>query len=119
MKLPHQTEVGAMWSGLYTGASEGGANTYHTYKNHGFGVAFNVSDDLSVSYGEYQSRKAGYNNSNVQSEEASRVVEVTSWQAAYTMGGASFRIADVKADNVLWAADADQSATVVSMGLAF
>ncbi len=112
-------EVGAMWSGLYTGASEGGANTYHTYKNHGFGVAFNVSDDLSVSYGEYQSRKAGYNNSNVQSEEASRVVEVTSWQAAYTMGGASFRIADVKADNVLFSAGDNQGATIVSMGLAF
>ena len=45
------------------------------------------------------SRKAGYNNSNVQSEENTRVVEVSSWQAAYTVGGASLRVADVKADN--------------------
>ena len=108
-------EIGAMWSGLHDGTQTG----YHSYKNHGFGVAFNVSDDLSVSYGEYQTRKAGYDDDTVPTGPGTRVVEVTSWQAAYTMGGASFRIADVKADNVLFVADADQNATVVSMGLAF
>jgi hypothetical protein len=111
-------EIGAMWSGLYDGTDT--AATYHSYKNHGFGVAFNVNDDFSVSYGEYQSRKAGYTTSNAQATaEDGRVVEVTSWQAAYTMGGASFRVADVKADNVLFVAAADQSATIVSLGLAF
>jgi len=76
-------EIGAMWSGLHDGTQTG----YHTYKNHGFGVAFNVSDDLSVSYGEYQSRKAGYATNETQATgEEGRVVEVTSWQAAYTMG---------------------------------
>jgi len=111
-------EVGAMWSGSYNGSEA--ASVYHSYKNHGFGIAFNVNDDLSVSYGEYQSRKAGYESTIAQATgESGRVVEVTSWQAAYTLGGASFRIADVKADNVLFSADADQSATIVSMGLAF
>ena len=108
-------EVGAMWSGLHDGTQSG----YHTYKNHGFGIAFNINDDLSVSYGEYQTRKAGYDVADTQGEEATRVVEVTSWQAAYTMGGASFRIADVTADNVLFAAGDNRSATIVSMGLAF
>ena len=113
-------EIGAMVSGLYSGASETAATAYHTYKNQGFGVAFNVNDDFSVSYGKYESRKAGYNNSNAQATgENGRLVEVTSWQAAYTMGGASFKIADVKADNVLFVDAADQSATIVSMGLAF
>ena len=107
-------EVGAMWSGLYDGNEASGA--MHSYKNHGFGVAFNVNDDLSVSYGEYQSRKAGYNNDVV---DGVRVVEVNSWQAAYTLGGASFRVADVKSDNTLWVDADDFSATIVSMGLAF
>ena len=110
-------EIGAMWSGEYDGDETG--QDYHSYKNHGFGVAFNVNDDLSVSYGEYETRKAGYTNSSVQGEEASRVIEVTSWQAAYTMGGASFRIADVKADNVGFTVADNQKATVVSLGLAF
>jgi hypothetical protein len=112
-------EVGAMWSGLYSGKEYTAGTGYHTYKNHGFGVAFNVNDDFSVSYGEYQSRKAGYNNSSTQGIEDGRVVEVTSWQAAYTMGGASFRVADVHVDNALWTSTADSSATIVSMGLAF
>jgi len=111
-------EVGAMWSGLYDGDETG--QDYHSYKNHGFGIAFNVNDDLSVSYGEYQSRKAGYTNSDAQNKgDMANVVEVTSWQAAYTLGGASFRVADVKADNVLFSSAADQNATIVSMGLAF
>jgi len=112
-------EVGAMWSALYSGV-ETAATGYHTYKNHGFGVAFNVNDDFSVSYGEYQSRKAGYERSKTQATgEEGRVVEVSSWQAAYTMGGASFRVADVTVDNGLWSSTADSSATIVSMGLAF
>jgi len=110
-------EIGAMWSGLYDGDETG--VDYHSYKNHAFGIAFNVNDDLSVSYGEYQTRKAGYTNSRVQSAENTRVVEVTSWQAAYTMGGASIRLADVKADNAGFSAANDQKATVVSLSLAF
>jgi len=110
-------ELGAMWSGLYDGTEDAG--DYHSYKNHGFGIAFNVNDDLSVSYGEYQSRKAGYTTDETQGGPEDRVVEVSSWQVAYTLGGASFRVADVTADNVLWNRDDDQSATIVSMGLAF
>ena len=104
-----------MISGLYDGTQTG----VHSYKNTGFGVAFNVNDDLSVSYGEYTSRKAAGDTQNGLGDNDSRIIEVTSWQAAYTMGGASFRIADVKVDNALWARDDDQNATIVSMGLAF
>ena len=114
--------IGAQWSGLYSGQDNlnGSTAVYHTYKNHSFGIAFNVNDDLSVSYGEVQSRKAGYNGSNVQATTpAGRVVEVSSWQAAYTMGGASIRIADVKVDNNLWSAGTNRNATIVSLGLAF
>jgi hypothetical protein len=118
-------ELGWMISGSYDGdegyATSGAAANadYHSYKNHAFGIAFNVNDDFSVSYGEYTSRKAGYNNSNVQSEENTRVVEVSSWQAAYTVGGASLRVADVKADNADFSAGNNISATIVSLGLAF
>ena len=110
-------EVGAMWSALYDGDETN--QDYHTYKNHGFGVAFNVNDDFSVSYSEYHSRKAGYKQADAQSGPLTRKVEVTSWQAAYTMGGASFRVADVKADNAGFSAGENNDATVVSLGLAF
>jgi hypothetical protein len=115
--------LGTQWSAVYTGVDDKVGTIvadYHTYKNHAFGIAFNVNDDLSVSYGEHTSRKAGYNNSAAQSgAPGSRLVEVSSWQAAYTMGGASFRLADVNVSNNLFSAGSERSATVVSLGLAF
>ena len=110
-------EVGAMWSALYDGDETN--QDYHTYKNHAFGVAFNVNDDFSVSYGEYETRKAGYKGTRAQTGPNNRRVEVTSWQAAYTMGGASFRVADVNVDNAGFSAGNNTDATIVSLGLAF
>ena len=110
-------EVGAMWSALYDGDETN--VDYHTYKNTAFGVAFNVNDDFSVSYGNYQTRKAGFRATRVQGGPKDRLVEVTSWQAAYTMGGASFRVADVKADNAGFSSGNNTDATIVSLGLAF
>jgi len=109
-------ELGWMASGLYNGNETDGAT--HGYKNTGFGVAFNVNDDFSVSYGQYNTRKATAESSKVGGPN-DREVEVSSWQAAYTMGGASFSIADVSADNVLFSAGANQSATIIKLGLAF
>jgi len=110
-------EVGQMWSALYDGDETN--QDFHTYKNHGFGIAFNVNDDFSVSYGQYKSRKAGVEGSAAHIGEEDRVVEVSSWQAAYTMGGASIRVADVKAENAGFSSANDQTATIVSLGLAF
>jgi hypothetical protein len=115
--------VGAQWSAVYTGVDDKVGTivaAYHTYKNHAFGIAFNINDDLSVSYGEHTSRKAGYNNTAAQSgAPGTREVTVESWQAAYTMGGASIRIADVQVDNNAFSAGASRDATVLSLGLAF
>jgi outer membrane protein OmpU len=110
-------EVGQMWSIMYDGDETN--QDFHTYKNHGFGIAFNVNDDFSVSYGQYKSRKAYVEGSAAYIGEEDRVAEVTSWQAAYTMGGASIRVADVKAENALFSSANDQTATIVSLGLAF
>ena len=111
--------VGAMVSGYYSG-DESVATTYHTYKNSGFGIAFNVNDDLSVSYGEYKTRKTGVAHSSVsQGGPEQRLVDVSSIQAAYTMGGATISIADVNVDNAGFVAANDQVGTIVSLGLAF
>jgi len=112
--------LGAMVSGIYNGA-EGTGDTFNTYKNSGFGIAFNVNDDFSVGYGEYKTRKTGvpYSNSISVGGEGQRTVEVSSIQAAYTMGGATISIADVTADNSGFTAANDMKATMVQLGLAF
>jgi len=123
-------ELGLQYSGDYTGqdnGSTGGAENTHVdannfYKAYAFGIAFNVNDDLSVSYGEWQGRKSGGTSSSwTPLNGPDRTVVVESWQAAYTMGGASLRVANSKVTNANWGTTAgdDKKATVVSLGLAF
>jgi len=112
--------LGQMWSGEYSG-EDNSTQAFNSYKNHAYGIAFNINDDLSVSYGSMKSYKAGYTNSNLGSQANGRQIEVRSAQVAYTLGGASIRVASVEADNTYFstAATADKSAVIVSMGLAF
>jgi len=110
-------------SGTVTGLEDKDQDTSSApaaYKNHMYGVSFNVNDDLSLSYSYYDSRKEGMEDA-AQGLEGNRYVEVASWQVAYTMGGASLRLAKFDAENSGYstAASADKEATVLSVGLAF
>jgi len=113
--------IGGQISGDYTGIDDGVADAvssqYNFYKANAFGVAFNVNDDLSISYGEWEAQKAGYTRTDT--NQINGRIKVTSLQAAYTMGGASIRIADTSADNISWSDGDNRSATVISLGLAF
>jgi len=112
--------LGYGFSGLVTGY-ENSTNAGY-YKSHMYGIAFNINDDLSVSYGYHDSRMEDiHEGAGDKGAEGGRYVEVSSIQAAYSMGGASIRLAQVDADNVGFssAASADQEATVLSVSLAF
>merc|ERR1711981_845300 len=60
------------------------------YENTGYGITFNVNDDLSVGYNNYESD---------QDNATDVTMEATSYQIAYSVGGASIRIAEVDVDN--------------------
>jgi len=116
--------LGAQWSADYTGVdsphSSGNTAVINLYKNFAYGVAFNVSDDLSVSYNSWKAKKAGYTDSDInQLPEGDRTIDVSSMQASYTMGGASFRVASTKVDNAAWNTARDEETTTFSLGLAF
>jgi len=87
------------------------------YKNTMYGVAFNVNDDLSISYGKHESHQ-GLVNPN---EEQNADLEVESWQIAYTMGGASVRYATTTVENAAYqaATNMDKEGSVISVSLAF
>jgi len=111
--------LGAARSGHILGNSVTATQVSH-YTGAMYGVSFNINDDLSVSYGFSSSRKAGYvNGSANQPAEANRRAEVESYQIAYTMGGASLRLAEIKGDNLFFSSTNDKDATVLSVGLAF
>jgi len=86
------------------------------YKNSHYGIALNISDDLSISYGHHESYQGDVNNTD---DQLSKKLEVDSAQIAYTMGGASIRIAEIRGDNLSYTATNDKDATVVSLSLAF
>ena len=100
--------VGYQWAEVENGKSSGAQK----YTNDGYGITFNVNDDLSLGFNHFESEQD--NDTDVKTE-------AESLQVAYTMGGASFRIADAKVDNAAYstAAGSDVEATTVSVSLAF
>lgn len=88
--------------------------TLDYYDNRSWGVSFNINDDLSVSYGEVESLKK--NTGSVKT-----LMEAESLQIAYTMGGASIKIADTDVTNATYstAASADKDGMTLALSLAF
>ena len=78
-----------------------------------YSVTFNVNDDLAIGYDHIESDQVTAGDHGD--------AEATSYQASYTMGGATFAISEVDIENRAYgtASTADVSGTVVSMGLAF
>jgi len=110
--------LGYASSGIVTG-NKGGSTAVDWYKNSMYGVAFNVNDDLSISYGEHTSLQGFVNPNN--SPSNGEALGVQSYQIAYSMGGASIRYAKIDVDNAAYqdAPAYDKEASVISVSLAF
>jgi len=90
----------------------GTASNELSYENTGYGITFAVNDDLSIGYNHYESD---------QDSTTDVTAEASSFQIAYSMGGASIRVAEASSDNNKYqtAAMYDNDATTVSVSLAF
>jgi outer membrane protein OmpU len=100
--------VGYQWSEADLGTTTGAQQ----YDNEGYGITFAINDDLSVGYNHYESEQT--NTTNVTNE-------ATSVQIAYSMGGASVRLASSEGENMAYqtGADYDRDSTTLSVALAF
>ena len=100
--------IGYQWSEEDLGRSSGATQ----YENDAYGITFNVNDDLSIGYNNYESKQS--NSTNV-------TAEAESVQIAYSMGGASVRLAEASVDNAKYQTGAANSrdATTLSVSLAF
>jgi hypothetical protein len=83
------------------------------YDNTGYGITFNVNDDLSVGYNNFESDQTN-SGGDVTAEAAS-------FQVAYTMGGMSIRLAQASIDNAKYqtATMYQRDARTLSVSLAF
>ena len=111
-------EFGTQVTGEYLGARGATSNTEVAgYKNVMWAVAFNINDNLSVSYAELDSKKMWENQGTNESVE----LTTESMQLAYTVGGASIKIAETDVAQALYstATTADKEGTTVALTLAF
>ena len=109
--------VGGLTVGAQTLKDEMGEQTANVdyYDNTAYGVSFLINDNLSVSYGQHKSEQ-GTDAGLVKVE-----LKAKSLQAAYTMGGATFKIArsDVSNASYSTAVANDYDVNVIAMSLAF
>jgi len=79
------------------------------YENHAYGISFSVNDNLSISYGQHESKRG----------TTSVEIEATSFQIAYSVGGASVKIAENSADNVNYVSATNRDGRTIALTLAF
>ena len=109
-------KIGAQATAEFTGAEQTAGDVFG-YRNVAYGVSFNVNDNLSLSYGTMESKK-GY----VSGDGGEPVtMDLESFQVAYTMGGATIKLAETSGDNLKYATGtgASKDATTVALSLAF
>ena len=115
-------EVGAQVSGERLPTQTRATTNY--YGNSSWGVAFNINDDLSVSYGEslhIQGKTKKVSASEVEAYTPKSRMHGESWQIAYTIGGIALKYADTKFDDTGYTFDGRtaREARVVAMSMAF
>ena len=89
-----------------------GAGVVSRYENDAYGISFNVNDDLSLSWGVHKSDQHKTNGTSVE-------LEADSIQAAYSMGGATIKLAETDGDNLKYNTATDRGATTLALSLAF
>jgi len=104
--------MGAVEVGAQRSSIEMGASTAADYEVTAYAIAFNVNDQLSVSYGISDNTKDNPSVADV-TEENQGIM------AAYSMGSAAFRISMNSTDNVNGVAGTDREVTEVSLNLSF
>ena len=95
-------------------------NTAAGYRNVAYGAAFNVNDNLSVSYG-YMESDRGYVSLDTANAGRHQIMEITSYQVAYTMGGVSIKYAETSVENAAYTSgtSADKDGRTIALSFAF
>ena len=104
--------------------STGAAKTVNTsgglFETEMYSIAFNVNDNMSVSYGKATDTYDNQSNNSSGTETADVEMEIKSIQAAYTMGSMSIKAQRTETDNIKYDANGGSvTKTEVALGLAF
>jgi len=106
--------VGGLTVGYQYSFDDKNQSDVNSYENDAYGVSFNINDDLTISYGKYESKQDHSTSSDITNE-------ATSMQVSYSVGGASIRLADGDIDNANYSTldKNDKNGQTLSVSLAF
>lgn len=101
---------------------EGEAAAADFYLNNAWGIALNINDGLSLSYGEHRSNKVftpqtDIFTDNLYTHKRKQVVKST--QVGYTIGGVTLKFADSKSTNHGYSEGKNRRGQTLSVGIAF
>ena len=97
-----------------TAAVTAGATTVEYYENTGMSLGFAVNDALSISYTQETGERTFQTTST-----ATYDIEMTSYQAAYSLGGATLSVARADYDNISYVNGDDATDTIIALNFAF
>ena len=105
---------GPVTVGYQIGGHNAAGNDPVGYRNTYMGISYAVNDDLSISYGNHKSDRVLNNGTSVEND-------ANSLQLAYSMGGASIKIAETSVDNGSYVSGTgqDKDGTTLALTLAF
>ena len=86
----------------------GASGTY--YENDAYGVSYSINDDLSISYGNHESKS---------NSASTGTIKATSIQVSYSVGGASIKFAENSVDNANYVSGTNREGRTVALTLAF
>jgi len=89
-----------------------GTSAQH-YENRNYAVSFQVNDDLTISYSDFESAKA------LNSDAADITMEIDSLQLSYSMGAMSIRLQDSDSSNAGYTTGTDEEHTELNISLSF
>ena len=96
------------------GAQPSSDSTVENYENLKYSIAYNVNDDLSLSYEREESDKSFVTTATADVELTSSAI-----QAAYTMGGMTLAISHGEHDNAAYVANSEVTQTLFAVTMAF
>ena len=79
------------------------------YENDAYAISYSINDDLSISWGHHESKGSS----------PGQTIEADSIQIAYSVGGASIKIAESEVDNSNYVAGSNREGRTIALTLAF
>jgi len=111
--------MGPITVGYTMGETSGGAKGHDLHQMAAYGIAFNVNEDLSVSFNNHQVDYLKTPTTNSMTPPADHATDIDSINVAYTMGGASIKIQHASQEGSSTSATYEEDATEIALTLAF